>query len=144
MSTVFPLAALDDRQARARLQRRRHIEQLLEYALPLPPRDRLVLEFVLNRGQSLGQLAALTGSGVSSLQRRFRALCRHLQSPLYRFFFHHHRQLPPDLEHTGRLVFFQRLSLRRAAAAQNLPLFQVRQQLHVLRTLARLRPRSDP
>src|SRR5262245_16063468 len=105
---------------------RARAERFIARAAHLDPAERVLIEQVLSRGQSLRVLARETGAPPRNLHRRFRNILRRMSSPEYALLTRGFRgSLTPEQRRVGQLLFVRGLSQRTAAAQAGLSLHEV-------------------
>lgn len=123
---------------RHRTQLRTHIERLLDLAQHLADQDRLLIEQIYRHGLSATEVARLLGERPDRTRRRITRLLKTINKPEFNFLVRHEQILPTPVRETCRRVFFEGLSLRKAAQRTGKTLHQVRQDLATFHALARL------
>ena len=120
-------------QSEPRLMNRDRIERILRLAELLEPRDRLLLEAVLDRGLSTSEVASLTDRSSSWVRRQVHRLMQRLESPHVIWILREANNWPPLRGRIARARFIAGLSQRQTARCLGVSLHRVREQDHLLR-----------
>jgi len=118
--------------------KRGQVEELLALTAYLPPSDRILMEHVLDTGQSISRIAQLYQRPPRQLQRQANAITKRLSNKLFRFVALHMNLLPAETRPTAKYVVLHGLSMRQTARTIGTTLHHVRQHMNTVQAAARL------
>ena len=118
--------------------KRAQIEQLLALAEYLLPRERVLVEHVLDKGMPLARIAKLYQRSARKLQRQAMSIIKRLSTHMYRFVALQMATLPTETRTTARHVVLYGLSMRQTSITTGISLHQVRKHMNTVHCTARL------
>lgn len=118
--------------------KRAQIEEILALAEYLPPRERVLIEHVLDKGVPLARIAKLYQRSSRQLQRQAESIIKRLSKRMFRFVALHMSMLPAETRSTARHVVLYGLSLRQTSITMETSIHHVRMHMNVVHAAARL------